>query len=396
MSPKKTGTKKVTGSFESRLKKLNKSWKDATNEEDPFGAQVDDGFYKMKVMEGRVEEAQSSGRLQIRWEHQILEGEFKGETVLEYEGLEQEQSLFYVQRRISRLGYDIPEDISELQAVLEKITKEQPVARCKVATKDDFQHVYIQRSLSNEPAVETTGSDEEPPDGGGDEELAVGDTVKFESDEGELTGKITSINSDSEEANVETSDGEYEVDVSLLTKVEEAEPAPDEETAGFEKDDQVTFDDEGKEVTAKVVSVSEDTALVEDSNEDQYEVPLEMLTKVEAGEGAAEEPAEIEEGSEVSFTDEEGNALAGTVSKIDGDDIEVTVGDNVYTCEADELSLVGNEEEAEIDVGSKIGWMYKGKELTGKVTELMDNGVRAKRDDNGRITVVTDGDYYAV
>lgn len=57
----------------------------------------------------------------------------------------------------------------------------------------------------------------------------------------------------------------------------------------------------------------------------------------------------------------------------------------------------GAEEEAEqegIDVGSRVTWEYKGETLAGEVTELLDDGIRVKRDDNGRITKVNDGDYY--
>ena len=71
-----------------KLNALKKNWNDAKDQDDPFGADVDDGIYKMRVVGCPIAESKSSGRLQIDWQYKILEGDFGGELVHEYEGLE--------------------------------------------------------------------------------------------------------------------------------------------------------------------------------------------------------------------------------------------------------------------------------------------------------------------
>jgi hypothetical protein len=49
-----------------------------------------------------------------------------------------------------------------------------------------------------------------------------------------------------------------------------------------------------------------------------------------------------------------------------------------------------------VEVGDFIEWKYRGKMLTGEVTEVNEDSVKVTRDDNGRKTVVDAGDFALV
>lgn len=323
-------------SMKSLLAKGAKNWKTATKRESSFGSNLEDGPYIMKVTDVELTESQSSGRPQVKWEFTVQEGESKGQKAYEYDGIETEDNLYFLQRRIARLGYEIPDDISELETLLAKIAKEKPVARCKVQTKDEYQHVYVNR-LVNDADAEPEGAEGEPEEPDADEP----ETETCKACEG--TGKS------SKGKTCVPCKGTGEVVVEA-----EAEPEPEEpeaESEGFEEGDAVTFKLKGKEVEGTFVKTADDDMVVVECDGKKYKLAADKIAAVESEPEPEPEPEEPE-----TEADADGNF--------------------------------------EVRIKDKITWksIKTKKKLIGTVTEILEDGVRAKLPD-GTVVKVLDGDY---
>jgi hypothetical protein len=122
----------------------------------------EDGKYIVAVTDATLGESQSSGRTQIDWEFTFLEGDYKGKTRHVYDGLDRPEGLPYVMRRISGLGFEVPEDVDDLEGVLLKIAKAQPRCRVRIKSKDDFVNIYILNLVDEDGnAVEAQEKSEE-------------------------------------------------------------------------------------------------------------------------------------------------------------------------------------------------------------------------------------------
>lgn len=247
-------------SFKSRLKKIKESWGKAQERKDTFGSTVPDGAYIMRVS-ATLGESASSGRMQIAWLYTIMEGENRGDTVRDYDGLETEDNLFFIQRKLGRLGQEIPDDPLEIESIVEQIEEDGPLVRATVKTKDEFQHVYVNRLLedsSEEPiASKVSGGhrddlpskgrrvadeeeeteeaevEEEGEEIAEDEEeidLAEGMEVSFRWRNSPLKGEILNFTEDDTRARVKAGGKVYAVPVERLTPLE-TEPIqePEEE-----------------------------------------------------------------------------------------------------------------------------------------------------------------------
>ena len=151
-------------SYKSKLSKLKKGWQEASKREPGKFATVEDGIYEAKLAVCKLSESISSGRLQVAWGYVIAKGENKGQQVRDYEGLESEDNLFYLQRKLAQLGADIPEDPAEIESVLKKLEKKGPLVKIRVNSKDGFTHVYIQGLSEGDESEPDTDSEEEPKD----------------------------------------------------------------------------------------------------------------------------------------------------------------------------------------------------------------------------------------
>lgn len=257
--------------FSNRLKKLGGNWKKASKR-DPSefgGSSIDDGIYRLRITGCELTESASSGRLQIHWEFTVAEGDNKGEQVHDYDGLESEDNLFFLQRKLARLGKEVPEDVSAIEAVLQEIEKERPLIRARVKTKDDFTHVYINKMLDDK------GADVEfaEPDGSEPEPEADAETPEAEA-----------------EAAPEEVAPEAEAEAEPAAEAE-AEPEAAAESDALEEGMRVTFKSKGADVEGEIVEfVDNDTKARVKTDAGVYKVAVEGLFPVKGETDAEPEP----------------------------------------------------------------------------------------------------------
>ncbi len=216
-----------------RLAEMQDAW--AVGKDKAIG--VPESIYKMQLQGAFIAES-SNGNLMIKREHLILEGEQEGEVVYDQIMLQTEHGPRWVAKWMGQMGFEAPDDVSEVEETVKEIEEAAPIYMGKVVKKDDFDNVRIQEVLETEAtrpegAIERGAGSEETTkdDSGAEDELAVGDTVLYE-DEGEMvTGVIEAF--DGDDAHVIGPDKKvWAYAKSDLTKVEpETEEADEELTA---------------------------------------------------------------------------------------------------------------------------------------------------------------------
>lgn len=301
-----------------KLKALNKSWKEAAKREPAGFSDLEPAVYLMGI-QGELGEFGPQKKLAIRWSYIVQEGEAAGAVQSDFDNMETEENLFWIQSKLAKLGYELPEDITDLPEILEEISNEIPVARCKVVEKDGFTHVYVNKVVeeSGGQTREDILGEEKPsekPKGKGKKkteaepepetksrgrkkkaaetvEFEVGDKVKFTEEGEKFTGTISEINDDTADVEVDDTDEVWDVELSDLSKVEE-EPAEEKskgkrkKKAAAKKEPEievgstVSFEDGDDEVEGEVTAITDGVADVEVDDE-VYEVALEELTLVD-------------------------------------------------------------------------------------------------------------------
>ena len=217
-----------------RLAEMEDAW--AVGKDKAIG--VPKGIYKMQLQAAFIAES-ASGNLMIKREHLILEGEQEGEVVYDQLMLESDQGPRWVARWMGQMGFEAPDDASDIEETVKEIEEAAPIYMGKAVKNDDFTNVRIQEVLETESERPERPERQEkpesksttPPDDDGSEELAVGDTVSYE-EEGEMvTGTIEAFDPDDEDyAHVIGPDGKvWSYAKSDLTKVEPEEEEADEE-----------------------------------------------------------------------------------------------------------------------------------------------------------------------
>ena len=181
----------MDNALKNKLKRAQDNWQGAREKakESSGFTEVPDGRYLAHLTNAQIGESRSSGRLQIQWTWTISDGEFEKDTKLDFDGLETEDNLVFLGRKLARFGYELPEDITEISDILDELIEKQPLARIRLKTKGEFQNVYVDKLMQSVP---TDGEDsdnesmssededlEEADDGAGDE---VNDEQEEESD----------------------------------------------------------------------------------------------------------------------------------------------------------------------------------------------------------------------
>ena len=145
-----------------RLGNAQDSWE--SSEARSFGAPLPDGQYEGIIEAALIEESRN-GRLQVRWDLLVTEGDCEGRQVRKYNGLETKDNMDWFKGDLQTLNLDVPDDITNLGDTLEAASG--MAIRFQVRTRDEFTNIdFI-----------------EPLEGGGDKK------EKAEPDEAEYTKK---------------------------------------------------------------------------------------------------------------------------------------------------------------------------------------------------------------
>lgn len=146
--------------LKSRLEALQSSWEES--EPTRAGAAVPDDNYVCRIESAILEEAKSSGRMQVHYDSVILEGDFTDRHVHKYDGLDTPENLPYVQGTLEALELEIPENLGDIGEVLEEAAG--LVVAVTVNTRDEFTNIYFNELVEGYEAGEEEKATEEGED----------------------------------------------------------------------------------------------------------------------------------------------------------------------------------------------------------------------------------------
>lgn len=191
-----------------------------------------DGRYVTRLTTAEVCESQSSNRPQVKWGYTIIEGELKGELLWSYDGLDNDESLFYLAKRLGRFGFDPAKiKLRFLQKTLDKLIEQHPVCVVRARTKGEYQNILLDRIIEDyEEDDEDLDEDDDDVEEDEEEEaeLEVGMEVEFEKGGKTLTGKVRSIDEDAGKAKVKVGPKLITVSIEDVVIVEPEEEDEDE------------------------------------------------------------------------------------------------------------------------------------------------------------------------
>lgn len=255
-----------------KLKDARKLWKKARKTaEVPFGSNVEDGRYKARLTGASLGTSQSSGRFQAAWTWKILTGSYKNEETMDFDGLETEDNLVWLGRKLVRLGVELPDDLDELAEILEDLVSSGVVAMITLATKGDFQNLRIQRLVESGDDENDEDEDEEDEDDDEEEEEDEDDDEEDDDEE------------DEEDEDEEDEDEEEEED--------EEDDEEDEDEVELEKGMRVIAKVGRKEMVGTVTSISRNGETVKVRMDKDNKVQSVSIEKIEVPEDPPPAPS---------------------------------------------------------------------------------------------------------
>ena len=153
----------MASKYKERLSAMKGAWESSQGAYDQIfgGMKVPAGLYQARLQSAKLTESKTSGKLMIRREHLITEGQYKGMIAWDNMMLETPNGLVYVRRWIELMGYECPSvnDFEEqLEATIEAIVDEAPDVKIQVIHDGDFVNVSVAELLGSNtaPAAKTS------------------------------------------------------------------------------------------------------------------------------------------------------------------------------------------------------------------------------------------------
>jgi len=139
----KSGSAAKAPSIKSALKEMQSHWEQGRDR----AAGVPGGIYIARITKCDFNQAKSSGNWGTTRVWTVLNGEYAGSEIRDRITFSTEQGPFFTSQFIDQFGYEVPEQIEDLQEVFDSIVEEQAVARCEVIESGDFLNVRVQEVI---------------------------------------------------------------------------------------------------------------------------------------------------------------------------------------------------------------------------------------------------------
>lgn len=272
------------------------------------GTELEDGIYKMALKSAKIGESQTSGRRQVNWTWVVTDGDDAGATKIDTAGIQNEDNIYYLNLMLMRFGYEPPRSEQELAEILEELTENHVLCRCRLTTKkdSDFQNLRVLKVLQ-----ETY-------------ELPDDDNVSTEEEEEEDSEEVE----EDEEEEGEEEGGPSEEEIRKADKPGLQEICD-------------TYDLEIKDADKKTLTSFRAAVVEALYGEEEDEEDEEEETEEEVEEEEVEEEPVIDKGDSVTFK-LKGKEVKGKVKEVDAENekAKVSAAGKVYSVNLASLSLV--------------------------------------------------------
>jgi len=145
-------------SIQERLTKMQEAFHGAKAQYDQRfgGVKVDEGDYQGQLSRCSLDIRKSDNSLVMSVEYTILEGKFQGFTTFDQMNLDNEWGRLYAIRFVEISGYEFPDDVSTLDAVVKVIAKQAGTYLIEAKRNGDYTNIIPKQLLESveAPAVE--------------------------------------------------------------------------------------------------------------------------------------------------------------------------------------------------------------------------------------------------
>jgi len=147
----------------------------------------------------------------LQFDFKFIDDPYKGQSKALFQNMQTDENLYHAARLMSQFGYEMPDSVTEIVALLNAITNEKPLCRITIKTKGEYQNVYLDKVIAEDEDDEGAEADEED------------DTEGTDGDEAEETDEDTEEAEDEEEAAEDDEEEEEEEDAEEADEDDEAE-----------------------------------------------------------------------------------------------------------------------------------------------------------------------------
>lgn len=164
MAQKKSGRPPAQQvAWKKRLAAMQGAYEEAGRIQNEFDDKPD-GTYVAKLTAGEIRESQNEGNLGVLLTFSIQEGEFEGQKITSWDGLNDDKpnAIAFLRKKLRIMGCEVPDDISELPEAIAAMVAAGPVVRIKLQDHDGYQRKTILKTISWDGGDEGEEEVEEP------------------------------------------------------------------------------------------------------------------------------------------------------------------------------------------------------------------------------------------
>ena len=239
----KQTAKPAKNPFAGKLKAMSKHWKAAIEQAgDGAFENLPEGQYVARLVGAELCES-ANGRLQVKWDHKVVQGEEAGKHQCSFDGLDTPESLVWLVRKFSRLQIEIDPDAFDLAGlpnILQEIVDADLLVKIQVKEKGDFVNTYLNKLLDEADFDDLDEGDGKKPSSGKKDGKKAEDDPPRDEDEGEEVTFVMVMEMAAEELDEIIKGNSLEVDTSFKLLKKRMAVA---EALGLEEDDDTTTDD---------------------------------------------------------------------------------------------------------------------------------------------------------
>lgn len=145
-------------SIQERLARMQEAFHGAKAQYDQRfgGVKVDEGEYQGQLSRCSLDVRKSDNALVMSVEYTILSGKFQGFTTFDQMNLDNEWGRLYAIRFVELSGYEFPDDVSTLDAVVKVIAKQAGQYLIEAKRNGDYTNIIPKQLLEGSEQVEET------------------------------------------------------------------------------------------------------------------------------------------------------------------------------------------------------------------------------------------------
>lgn len=137
------------------------------------GEQVEPGVYEARLQSSKIRVSKTSNKLMIAREFLITKGEMAGRVVYDNLMMTTARNMVYVRKWIEMMGYECPQDVTEISATVDAINADAADVKINVTSDQDYINAEVTALLGVSSGDSSSEKDTE------EEQYTLSDLIEF-------------------------------------------------------------------------------------------------------------------------------------------------------------------------------------------------------------------------